>query len=301
MQWPEPWTIQAARREDWRALRMLLPGMVHYGSGALALVAVDGGGLVIGAAAVLPRLRSTPVVGPRLAMHVIEPVRRKGLALRLIEQAAVQIWRAGARAIYASEPVPADSEAQRLWGKLGFDRGVEVVEGTNDIARALEYLQPIYEQCAQRGWIAQNARIAALNEADAAQVASLHVKYLGGSAEDVIRAIRGETLRPYEPELSPVLTVGGKVVAFTLAERISPETAFVHATVVDPSLRDGWANVWLKFWGATNAAKMGITTLLHHSYEQHRDTRRIIRRIGTSFRVLVEPYRVLTGEGRSGD
>jgi hypothetical protein len=37
-----------------------------------------------------------------------------------------------------------------------------------------------------------------------------------------------------------------------------------ESTVVDPSLRGGWANLWLKHAGATASVRLGLHTLLYY-------------------------------------
>jgi GNAT superfamily N-acetyltransferase len=287
------WTFRSGRRQDWRALRMLLPQAVYHGSKVATVVVADEGGLIVGAAAISPRLRTLPLRGPRCALHVIPPARGKGLGRELADTAAHIARRLGARAMYAWDMHEAQSPAITMWSKLGFTKTVRVEEGCNDVARTVEYLATIYQGVLQRGWIPSNARIIPLSQADPRQIARLHVDHLGGIYDEILHTLHGNTPLKYDPRLSPVILVDEEVIAFTLCERIGPDSAFVHATAVHTSFRNGWANVWLKYNGVCGCLDLGVKALLYHTYDQHRDTRRVNRATGGTTRVLLEPYRIL--------
>jgi hypothetical protein len=187
----------------------------------------------------------------------------------------------------------ANSPALAMWARLGFTQTVCVQEGRTEVARALEYLKPIYDGLVQRGKIPKNARTVSLRQADPRQIARLHVDCLGGIYEEILAVLHGDTPLQYDPQLSPVVLIDGNVMAFNLCERTGPDSMFCHATVVHPSLRNGWANVWLKYHGTRLCAELGLKTYWHHSYDHHRDTRRYNRATGATTRMLLEPYRVL--------
>ena len=274
-------------------MRMLLPQAVHHGSKVATLVATDANGLIVGAAAISPRLRTLPLPGPRCALHVIPPARGKGLGRELADTAAHLARRLGGRALYAWDMHEADSRPIAMWARLGFTQTVCVQEARTEVARGLEYLKPIFQGVVERGYIPANARVVPLVQADPLQIARLHVDCLGGIYEEILAALHGETPLRYNAQLSPVVLVDGKVMAFNLCERTGADCGFVHATVVHPSLRDGWANLWLKYRGLCACVDLGVKTLLSHSYDQHRDTRRITRAFGATTRMLLEPYRIL--------
>ena len=112
-------TIRPAGTQDARALRMLLPELRN---GAEHFVAVDGQHqLVIGAAAATQSCRTQPLTGPGVALAVIEPCRRQGIATGLLthlENAAQQTF--DASALYAAKRVEQGSAEMQGWQWLGF-------------------------------------------------------------------------------------------------------------------------------------------------------------------------------------
>ena len=270
---------------------MLLPAAVHFGSGVRAAVATDGDGLIVGAAALSARPRADPVSGLRVALHVIPPRRGRGLGRALSEACADVARGAGAEALYAWGPV--DPAAGEPWRRLGFGHSCTVRESRVSLAAALNYLTPFYERVVAEGWIPPDARLVPLDRADAREVARLHVAQLGGELESLVRRISGNVPPPYHPAMSPVILVNGRVMAFSLALPLPGGIALAESTVVDPSLRGGWANLWLKIAGATESLRLGLHTLLYYTYDRHTDTRKLGRQVGGVTRELVEPYKLL--------
>lgn len=290
------WWIRSAARSDFPSLRLLLPQAVHLDAPVRCWAACDGNGAVVGALAATLRMRGHPLTGPRVAVEIAPPWRSGGLAAGLVAAAAESARRQGAAALYAWEAVEMGSAQAAQWAQLGFDHGVGVEEASGEISStALAYVQRMYDGVVERGWIPADAQIVPLPAADPLQVAQLHAAYLGSTVPEVLRQLRGQTLVQYHPLLSPVLKIGPQVMGFTLAEVLPhhPSTARVHATVVHPALRNGWANLWLKQSGLRRCVELGITTLLEQSYAHHTDTRRLAKRWGTRLRHLIEPYRPL--------
>jgi hypothetical protein len=212
----------------------------------------------------------------------------------LLETCAAAARAEGAAALYAWGPVEKDGEAARSWASLGFDRACHVLEARADLADALEYLRPFFERVLEEKWIPPEARLLPLTRAEPAEVARLHVEQLGGEFETVVRRVRGDTPPPYHPDMSPVILMNGRVMAFTLALPLPGGVAMAESTVVHPSLRGGWANLWLKVAGARASLALGLRTLLYYTYDRHTDTRKLGRQVGGSTRELIEPYRLLS-------
>ena len=64
--------------------------------------------------------------------------------------------------------------------------------------------------------------------------------------------------------------------------------------MLHPSVRMGWANLWLKMEAAERLLEDGIRTMRYFSLEQHSDTRRISRQAGCRLiRTLVQMRREL--------
>jgi GNAT superfamily N-acetyltransferase len=293
------WRIRAGIEQDWRALRMLLPQAFQFGSRSRSIVAATEEGLIVGAAAISDRRRSEPLSGPRVALHVVPPYRQRGIGRQLVEVCVRLAADEGAAALYAWQPMVAGGEEAGAWRRLGFDRNVIVYEGRGDVNRGLEYLKPRYERAVEEGWIPSKARLEPLGAEHAEQIGRLHVTCLGGRLEDIIDQVRGERADRYHPELSPVLLVDEKVMGFSLARICSPGTALVDSTVVHPSLRLGWANLWLKYGGGCACVRLGVHTLIYYAYDHHGDTKKLSRQTGAILREMAEPYMIIREPGSS--
>src|SRR5689334_20511195 len=116
---------------------MLLPEMQNT---ALTVVATTGPEeLVIGAAAMTGSCRTQPLTGPGVALEVIKPCRRRGVAKAFIgtlETTARQMF--AAEAIYAAKRVDEGSEEMEHWQRLGFS-AVDTVE---EHALPIEQFEP---------------------------------------------------------------------------------------------------------------------------------------------------------------
>jgi N-acetylglutamate synthase-like GNAT family acetyltransferase len=286
--------IRPGADHDWRALRMLIPEAFHHGSGARAFVATaEDDQKVIGAAAISPRLRSEPVSGPRVALHVIPPFRRRGIASRLLASCACIAAGQGAAALYAWQPLLPDSAEARAYAALGFDRSVKVEQGRADVQKSYEYLKPRYDQMVERQYIPASAKLVPLNAAYAGEIARLHVQFLGGRADEIEAQVRGQSPVRYHPDLSPMILFDGQVMGFTLARLWDDGNVLVDSQAIHPLLRQGWANLWLKFAGVCACRDMQIRTILFYSYDRHTDTRKLSRKVGVSSREMIEPYALL--------
>ncbi len=60
-----------------------------------------------------------------------------------------------------------------------------------------------------------------------------------------------------------MLVVEGQTVGFILAHRADRETAYVDANVLHPTMRNRWANVWLKLEATRGAAAWHLEVCLY--------------------------------------
>jgi len=273
---------------------MLIPDAFHHGGGARAIVATSSDGRhIIGAAAVSPRLRSDPVTGPRIALHVIPPFRRRGIGARLLAACAQVAAAERAAALYAWQPLLPESLEARAYAGIGFDRSIRVEEGRADVEKSYQYLKPFFDELVQRQWIPPAAKLVPLSPAYASEIANLHVQYLGGRPDEIAAQVRGELPIRYHPQLSPVILVDGKVMGFTLARLFGERQTLVDSHALHPRLRGGWASLWLKFAGLCACRDLGIATTLFYSYDRHTDTQKLSRKAGVVIREMIEPYILL--------
>ena len=90
--------------------------------------------------------------------------------------------------------------------------------------------------------------------------------------------------------------LGEHVVGFTLGRVRPGGVCEFDANVIDPSLRLGWANLWLRLEASEYNLGRGIHTLRYTALQQHTDTHMAGQRMGARLvRTLVQMRRELPG------
>jgi hypothetical protein len=282
---------------------MLLPGATGPGQRSRLFAAVAGTPQrVVGAAAVGMDRRLETAGAWQIDLRVIVPFRRRGIGRALVEHVADLARAHRVAALHAWEWVEADSEAARAWAALGFSPAQRKLEYEADIAAASSTLPPSYRQVIADKWIPETARMVPLAGADYDAIARLHVEYLGGSRRLLLPLLDGSAPDCFHRKYSRVMLLDGRVVGFSLGRIGADGVCEVDAHVLHPSVRMGWANLWLKMEAAERLLEDGIRTMRYFSLEQHGDTRRISRQAGCRLlRTLVQMRRELRGSagGRS--
>jgi hypothetical protein len=195
-----------------------------------------------------------------------------------IEQAAQS---AGAKALYAARRVEQPSQEMRGWEWLGFRSCETVQEHVLPVAQIEARLRPLLDRLRATTRIPAGARVIPLYQADPAAVVQLHLDHMGGDRAELARKLRGQGQSAFLPRQSRVLLVGNTVKGCLLAHRISKETIVVDANIVEPALRGGWANAWLKL-EAFQGAPPGVTEFRYTSFDQYADTRSFTHKLGGS-------------------
>lgn len=286
-------SIRVALGDDAKAVRMLLSTAADAMD--CCLVAECGQPPRIVAVAGLTRSqRPKPLVGPGVALHVIEPCRRRGIGRALLARLAASAAENGAAALYATRKVELDGEEMRAWAALGFSP-CETVEYHEMPLDAFEpQLAPLHERMRQRGKIPATARIVPLYEADLQEVARLHLAQLGGDPATLSQKLRGDVPGSFAARYSRVLLVDDRVVGFILGHRVARDVVHVDANVVAPEVRHGWANVWLKLEATRGALQWGIKKFVFTTFDHYADTRSFTERMsGVTVRTTVLMYRPL--------
>jgi GNAT superfamily N-acetyltransferase len=293
---------RADEHHDWRALRMLLPRAIHHGCGCDALVATDdaAGRRLVGAIAIDPLMRLQPYRGPRVALHVIPPWRRRGVGRALLHAAAQLSAARNAEALYAWEKVAPESDEAQAWQRLGFDHAIESALTRIYAARAIEVLEPLVQWLRDRGHIPDEASLVPLEHANPDEVVKLVTEFLAGAGAevDLKNRLTGNHPKPLDPRLSKVLAYKGRVAGAMLGSPVSADVGFVEVNVVDPMLRGGWANLWLKLEATRDARDEGYNAFLYETHEQHVDTAGLTRRLGGTVVPRVELYRIIASTPR---
>ena len=288
-------TIRPPTAAEVRACRMLLPKATGTGRRARLYVAAAGEPQrVVGAAALGLDARHDTHRGWQVDLRVIAPFRRRGIARALTEFVAAQAAAHGVSALHGWDWVEPDGEAARAWAALGFSPARQKLEYEADIEKASSTLVPLYHQVRESGYIPPTAAIVPLRDADHDAVARLHVEYLGGTRRLLMPLLTGAAPDCYHPEYSRVMLLDGRVVGVSLG-RVGPDgVCEVDAHVLHPSVRLGWANLWLKMEAAERLLEDGIRTMRYFTLEQHTDTQRISRQAGCRLvRTLVQMRREL--------
>jgi N-acetylglutamate synthase-like GNAT family acetyltransferase len=247
---------------------------------AVNFVAVDGEKqLVVGAAAATRSCRQQPLPGPGVALGVIEPCRRHGIARSLLSHLARASQAAGAKALYAATRVEQGSDAMRGWERLGFAPVEFVEEHILPIDHIEQRLRPLVDRMRAQGRIPLGARVVPLYQANTAAVLKLHLDQMGGDRSELDRKLRGQGPGAYLWRHSRVLLIDEQVKGCLLAHRAGKETIVVDANIVEPTLRGGWANAWLKF-EAFRGAPPGVTQFRFTSFDHYTDTRSFTKKLG---------------------
>lgn len=293
---------RAEEHRDWRALRMLLPEAVHHGCGCDVFVATedDASQRIVAAVAIAPTMRYKPHRGPKVALHTIEPWRRRGVGRALLNAAAELAAARGAEALYAWSPVSPDGEAAQVWRGLGFDQTIECPLHRIDATRTVEMLQPLFDRLRERGRVPAEARMVFLRDANPDEVVDLVTTYLGGAGVQVALKSRllGKHPDSFDPILSRVLLHRNRVVGVMLGRPVDKHVVWVESNVVHPSVRGLWANVWLKLDPSGRARGMGYRTFIYETYQQHADTNKLTSRLEGDVVPRVELYYVIASSHR---
>ena len=287
--------VRAPIGAEIHACRMLLPQATGPGRRAKLFVAACGTPQrVVGAAALGLDARRETHEGWQVDLRVVVPFRRRGIGRALMRQVVARAEAHGAAALHAWEWVDPDGDAARAWAAFGFAPARRKREYEADIAAASSTLIPLYEQVRAAGYIPAGARIIPLSDADPTAVADLHVQYLGGSRRLLMPLLAGAAPDRYHPKYSRVILLDGRVVGASLGRVMPDGVCEVDAHVLHPSVRMGWANLWLKMEAAERLLEDGIRTMRYFSLERHTDTQRISRQAGCRLlRTVVQMRRPL--------
>ena len=274
-------SIRPAVAADAKAVRMLLPEMRDA---AVIFVAVDGEHqLIIGAAVAARVFRQQPLRGQALRCESLNhagvmafggvywsilnrprgPRARRRCMLQNGSNRAARSIKAGSG--WASRPVkPSRSmcfrsrKLSRAWGRSSI--ACAAMGESRRMPASFPCIRPTWRpfcSCISTTWAA--------------------------IAPNLYRKLRGHGPGAYLPRQSRVLLIDNQVKGCLLAHRASKETITVDANIVEPSLRGGWANAWLKleaFRGApagVHRVSVYVVRSLRGHAQLHQKARRLHR------------------------
>ncbi|MEO6435106.1 MAG: GNAT family N-acetyltransferase [Tepidisphaeraceae bacterium] len=261
-----------------RACRMLLPRATEAGQRSLLLVAAAGEPQrVIGAAALgIDRQRDDRLW--LVDLHVIEPLRRRGVGRALLNRVIEEAKTRGVTSLRAWDWAAPDSPSVHALTRLGFTICQRKHDHEVDLREALAALAPLLERVRDR--IPPGARIVPLAETDLEAVARLHEQYLGGNPRLLRPLLSGSAANRYDPQMSSVLLLDGRVVGTALGRVFLDGSCEVDSRVLHPSVRRRWANVWLMHEGMRRIVEHGVRVMRYFTLDQHEDTRQLSERFG---------------------
>jgi GNAT superfamily N-acetyltransferase len=290
-------TIRQSVPEDWRALRLLLPEAVYFGSGVIVLVATDSSsGTIAGAIAIDPTLRSEPELGAKIAIHVVPPFRNRGIEAQLLAAAETIARSLGARALYTWGAIEAAGDAAKFWDELGFDKAQHLLEGRTDVAAGLKYIEPFWQQLIQRGKVPSHITSLPVDKANPIEMARLYARHIGGTYEAAYQRFSGESPLSFDPTTSTAILLNDCLIGVSLARKMTRGHLLVEAVIIDTPFRGRWANLYLKRQSWQRCLNAGIHTVFYYTHDRHQDTRRFVEKAGTVIREFIEPYRMLAGQ-----
>jgi GNAT superfamily N-acetyltransferase len=292
--------IRPPHPHERRAWRMLLPEIATGPDPfrvlvAAAPVAHDGISIprVVGAIAVSVCQLHFPVPGPRVALHVIPPFRRRGIGHSLVSAAASTAGEA--TTMYTWNVFDAGCADALVWNAMGFRERVVLSEQEVSLRNMAARLGSLHERAVERGRIPADARLISLADITPAQfeqLVDLHVRHLGGTAASVRAFLRSRMPPDSDARFSLVLLRGERAIGFELTRLVNEKVCLCDTEVIEPSHRGRWANVWLKLEPCRRLLAVGAEVVRFESFPHNTDTRSFTTQLGgVTLRESVRLYR----------
>jgi GNAT superfamily N-acetyltransferase len=215
----------------------------------------------------------------RFWCRVPSNMRRRGVGSQLIEALLAEARREKADRIVALRAVLDTTPAARFLQNLGFVEQHAVEQYEVDLEPMKTLLEPIYRRLQARGRIPSSARMVSLAEAPVPAVRDFVLEHMGGRPVQMMQRLQGQGTSPFETELSRVLIYQGAVAGALIMSRQGAHLD-VQILAVEPSLRSGWANAWLKYEAVCGVLKSGQqSVLLSFNPDRHSDTANYLKRL----------------------
>lgn len=202
----------------------------------------------------------------------------------LLRRAEATARRLGRKALYAWDSVPCDSPEQRFWESLGFEVNAKLTHYQVALQAYLDMLTPMYDALTAHGRVPISARVLPLSESPLGEVIQLQMEQIGGDAGRLETRLRGKGWYPFDPVMSRVAILDGRVCGFLLAVRDRRGGALVESRVVAPHARRSWVNVAVMEEAAQAARRAGLTRIRFLAGPRHQDTHRLALKAGEAGR-----------------
>lgn len=256
---------------EWPICRMLLPeAPVGDPAQQFLLCLREESPRVVAAAS----FRQLPQAVADLRVHVISPLRRRGVGRQIVAHLA----REGTRSVSGSIDLIRQPEALPFCEALGFKRTETITTVEAELAQMREYLRALSSKRQSP------VRIVPLAQVSAARVAELHARYVAQHDDSAHwRAMLAGTI---DAQGSVAALIDDSVVGALLGV-IEGDTAVIRSKFAVPGPHRAWVNLLLMMEALEGAWPRGAHRVRFSFDSSNRDTQKMTRRLNAQITELV--------------
>lgn len=260
---------------------MLLAGQTDDLGWSRLTVAVErDSGLVIGAAASCPKLHSSGEAHAWVAMRVVVPSRRRGVATALLAEAAADARTRGCTALVANTD---DAEGLAFLAARGFLASERLIKHSARVGPLAAALAELEARARRRGRVPPGARVVPLDARAAPALASMQATLVGGTLQGASERIIALAADPAW-SLTRVLELDGAPLGLVAAHRSGNECAvpshFVARQLQAGQGSSGWPVLVLLSRSLGDAHSVGVERCSFECLEANRPMAALADRLG---------------------
>jgi GNAT superfamily N-acetyltransferase len=264
--------VREVAGEDWAICRALLPASGRCPAASRdGLLAVQPGEPRVAGAAVI----DYDDVFAWINLLVLPRSRRRGTGTLLLEAA---IRAAGRRAALRAIAMAGDAAASLFLERRGFTAMSRFITFEADFGQAARLFRDARDRVTAGRCVPSGVRLTTIPEAPPEQVARLYAGHIANRADLSEAPIAWK----YDAErwrYSPVVMVDGVVQAVMFLE-VNGEMGHIHARIVAPGFRGGWANALQLGMFAELGLSTGMRRFRFQTRDTTADTLRMAKRVG---------------------
>jgi GNAT superfamily N-acetyltransferase len=273
--------VREALGAERHACRMLLAGQTDDLGWSRLTVAVErGSGLVLGAAAACPRLHSSGEVHAWLAVRVVAPSRRRGIATSLLAELAADARTRKCAALVAHAD---EEEGVSFLAARGFRASERLMKHRARVGPLAEALAELEARARRRGRVPPGARVVPLGPLAVAALAAMQATLVGGTREGASERLAALAADPAW-SLTRVLEVDGAPQGLVAARR-SGDACAVPSHFIARHLQacegsSGWPALVLLARSLGDAHALGVESCSFECLETNRPMTALADRLG---------------------